>query len=84
MSILSEPADVAILGRGPGECVPALRAAQRAASSALAAKEGLGGTCRNKETHSTTEKHSDDAEEDHHQGQQPQPTRPEREPIIPV
>jgi len=49
MSILSERADVAILGGGPGGQLAALWAAQRAAGPVLAAKEGLGGTCRNRE-----------------------------------
>jgi len=47
MSILSKPADVVILGGGPGGYVAALRAAQRGARAVLVEKERVGGACLN-------------------------------------
>jgi len=47
MSILSGPADVAILGGGPGGYVAAISAAQRGARVVLVEKERVGGTCLN-------------------------------------
>ena len=47
MSIQNQPADIAILGGGPGGYVAALSAAQRGASVTLVEKNRVGGTCLN-------------------------------------